>query len=194
MANLFDPASAPEGEPTQVVVGDFIQWKRSDIVADYPPSLYSAEYVARITGGGETEIKLAATENENYYLFTVSSAVSADFSVGVYHWQLEITQTSSGNRIVVDTGAFEAIPDLDSNQADPRTHAEIMVAKIESLLSGKADSDVSSYSINGRQLVKLSLTELMKWRDYYRKEVISLRNAELVKRGKSNGSTIKVRF
>lgn len=194
MANLFDAANAPEGEPKEVTVGDFIQWKRSDIVADYPPSLYSAEYVARITGGGETEIKLAATEFDTYYLFTVDSVTSADFVPGIYHWQLEITQTSSGNRLVVDTGSFEAIPDLDSNQADPRIHAEIMIDKIETILQGKADSDVGSYSIAGRSLTKLTFQELLEARDKYKAEVVQYENKELLKRGKSNGSTIKVRF
>ena len=194
MANLFDAANAPEGEPTEIVVGDFIQWKRSDLVADYPVATHSAEYVARITGGGSSEIKLAATENTDYYLFTVDSATSADFDVGLYHWQLEITQTSSGNRIVVDIGDFEAIPDMDNNQADPRIHAEKMVAKIESLLEGKADSDVSSYSIAGRSLTKLSFQELVDARDYYRREVVKHKNDSLVKRGKKNGSTIQVRF
>lgn len=194
MANLFDPTLAPEGEPTEVVVGDFIQWKRSDLVSDYPPSLYSAEYVARITGGGENEIKLPATETDSYYLFTVDSATSANFSPGVYHWQLEITQTSSGNRVVVDIGDFTAIPDMDSNQADPRIHAEVMVDKIETILAGKADSDVASYSIAGRSLTKLSFQELLDAREYYKREINYHNNKELLKRGKSNGSTIKVRF
>lgn len=194
MANLFDAANAPEGEPTEVVVGDFIQWKRSDLVDDYPLAEYSAEYVARITGGGANEIKLPATESGGTYLFTVDSATSADFAPGLYHWQLEVTQTSSGNRIVVDIGDFTAIPDMDNNQADPRIHAEIMVDKIESLLAGKADSDVASYSIAGRSLTKLSFQELLDARDHYRREVVQHNNAELVKRGKKNGSTIQVRF
>lgn len=197
MANLFDAANAPEGEPTEIVVGDFIQWRRSDIAQDYPTSSgYTAEYVARITGGGSTEIKLpqAAGSTDDYYLFSVSSETSAGFLPGLYHWQLEITQTSSGNRIVVDIGDFEAIPDMDSNQADPRIHAEIMVDKIESLLAGKADSDVASYSIAGRSLTKLSFQELLDARDHYRREVVQHNNKELVKRGKKNGSTIQVRF
>ena len=194
MANLFDAANAPEGEPTEIVVGDFIQWKRSDLVDDYPLAEYSAEYVARITGGGANEIKMPATESGGTYLFTVDSATSADFAPGLYHWQLEITQTSSGNRIVVDIGDFTAIPDMDSNQADPRIHAEIMVDKIESLLAGKADSDVASYSIAGRSLTKLSFQELLDARDHYRREVVQHNNKELVKRGKKNGSTIQVRF
>lgn len=196
MANLFDAANAPEGEPKDIVVGDFLQWKRSDLT-DYKTSDgYTAEYVARITGGGSTEIKLpqAAGSTDDYYLFTVSSETSETFLPGFYHWQLEITQTSSGNRIVVDTGDFNAIPDMDSNQADPRIHAEIMVDKIESLLQGKADSDVSNYSIAGRSLTKLSFTELLEARDYYRREVVKHNNDELVKKGKKNGSTIQVRF
>lgn len=196
MANLFDAANAPEGEPREIVVGDFLQWKRTDIAADYPPATHSAEYVARITGGGASEIKLQGTEpvGADYYLFTVDSATSATFVAGFYHWQLEITQTSSGNRIVVDIGDFTAIPDMDDNQADPRIHAEIMVDKIESILEGKADSDVSNYSIAGRSITKMSFDELMVARDRYRAEVTKHNNKELVKRGKSNGSTIKVRF
>lgn len=196
MANLFDPANAPEGEPKQVVVGDFIQWKRSDLT-DYPTSEgYTAEYVARITGGGSNEIKLpqSASSTDDYYLFTVDSDTSASFITGLYHWQLEITQTSSDNRIVVDTGDFQAVPDMDNNQADPRIHAEIMVAKIETILEGKADADVSSYSIAGRSLTKMSFNELVEARDYYRREIVKHNNDELIKKGKKNGSTIKVRF
>ena len=42
MANLFDAASAPEGEPSEIVVGDFIQWKRSELVTDYATDEYTA--------------------------------------------------------------------------------------------------------------------------------------------------------
>lgn len=195
MANLFDAANAPEGEPREVVVGDFIQWKRSDLVADYPTATHSAEYVARITGGGASEIKITGTEGSaDYYLFTVTSATSADFVPGLYHWQLEITETASGNRIVVDLGDLRARADMDDNQADPRIHAEIMLDKINSILEGKADSDVGSYSIAGRSLTKMTFAELMDARDRYKAEIVVHNNRELIKRGKSNGSTIKVRF
>lgn len=194
MANIFDPTNAPEGEPEQVVVGDFIQWKRSDIAVDYPPSLYSAEYVARITGGGSNEIKLPATEVDGYYLFTVESSESSSFAAGKYHWQLEITQTSTGNRRVLDYGDFDAIVDLDDNQADPRVHAERMISKIETILEGKADSDVSNYSIAGRSISKMTFDELTSARDKYRAEIVLHTVKERARRGKSTGSTIKVRF
>lgn len=194
MANLFDASNAPEGEPLTVVPGDYIQWKKTAIAQDYPPASYTATYVARITGGGNTEIILTGTNGGGFFLFTVDSATSASFLPGLYHWQLEITQTSSGNRIVVERGDFTALADLDINGADPRSHAQIMVDKIETILSGKADSDVSSYSIAGRSLSKMSFAELMEARDRYKAELAREAIADRIRRGKPSGSTIKVQF
>ncbi len=194
MANLFDADQAREGEPTEIVVGDFIQWKRSDLVDDYPLSEYSVEYVARITGGGSNEIKVAATETGGTYLITVDSATSADFDAGYYHWQLEVTKTSTGDRVVVDRGAFTAVVDLDDNQADPRLFEEKMLAKIETILLGKADADVSSYSIAGRSLTKYSYQELQDLHDQYEAKVNRYKQLERIKLGKSTHHTVKVRF
>lgn len=195
MANLFSADNAPEGEPLEIVVGDFLQWKRSDLVADYPVDQYSAEYVARITGGGASEIKLPATEaNPAYYLFTVDSLTSADFDAGYYHWQLEITKTDTGDRLVVDRGEFTAIVDLDINGTDPRSHAEKMIVKIEAVLENRADGDLSSYSIAGRSLTKMTPEELTQWRDYYRREFAAEKRKNALKRGKKTNATILMRF
>ena len=194
MANLFNAAESPTIEPERIVVGDFIQWRRTDLSADYPNPAYTMTYVARITGGGNTEIQLVGTNYNDDYLFSASSATSASFTAGYYHWQLEALQTSSGNRIVIDRGAFNAIVDLDVNGTDPRTHAEIMVSKIESLLSGKADADVANYSIAGRSLTKMSFDELVKVRDFYKAEFRKEQIADRIRQGRDTGSTVKVRF
>lgn len=194
MANLFDPAEAREGEPEQVVVGDYIQWTRSDLSGDYPTDSYTATYVARITGGGNTEIQLTGTAYNGNYLFTVDSETSADFVAGYYHWQLEIVRDSDGNRVVVDTGAFDAVVDLDVGGTDPRTHAEIMLDKIESILENRADSDVSDYSIGNRSLTKIPLKELMMWRDRYRAEFYQEKRKLRAKQGKTTGQNVLIRF
>jgi hypothetical protein len=194
MANLFDAANSPTQEPIEIVVGDFIQWRRTDLGADYPNNEYTATYIARITGGGANEITLTGSAYGTDYLFSVSSADSADFVPGYYHWQLEMVRDSDSERVVVDRGTFTAIVDLDVNQSDPRTHAEIMVDKIEAVLQNRADADVANYSINGRSLVKRSIDDLLKWRDYYRAELTMEKRKERVRRGKSTGATVKVRF
>lgn len=193
MANLFDPANSPTTEPKEVVVGDFIQWRRIDL-QDYDNTEYTMTYVARITGGGVTEIQLEGTAYGSDYLFSVSSAVSADFIAGYYHWQLEAVRDSDSERVVVDRGYFTAVADLDVNGADPRSHAEIMIDKIESLLEGKADSDVANYEIAGRKLTKLSFKELMDARNYYRSQLMMEQRAYDVKQGKPTNGTVKVRF
>ena len=91
-------------------------------------------------------------------------------------------------------GDFNIIVDLDDNQADPRIFAEKMIGKIESLLLGKADADVSSYSIAGRSLTKLSFQELIDARDFYRAETLQHEAKERGKQGKTGSATIKVRF
>lgn len=194
MANLFDVTQAPTTEPETVSPGDFLQWKRTDIGSDYPNTAYTATYVARITGGGNTEIQVIGTASGSDYLFSVSSTTSADFVVGLYHWQLEIKRNSDNNRIIIDRGYFTCVADLDANGADPRTHAEIMVGKLESLLSGKADSDVDNYTINGRSLKKLSFSELLEARDYYKREVQKEVIAERIRKKQGTGATVQVRF
>lgn len=194
MANLFDEDNAPEGEPTSLVVGDFVQWKRTALAETYPPATHSATYVLRLTAGGASEITINATERATYYLFSAASATTEAWAAGLYHWQLEVVETASGNRIVVDTGHITISPDLDANGADPRSHAQIMVAKIESLLAGRADKDVASYSIAGRSIAKMSIDDLLRWRDYYRAEMAKEERAANVAAGRGNSAKIKVRF
>ena len=194
MANLFDAANAPETEPLKFVLGDFVQWKRSDLLADYPLASYSAQYVSRLSNGGNTEFTVVATEAGGTYLFTISSATSSEFVAGDYHWQLEIVRTSDNSRIVIERGDWSLVVDLDVNGSDPRSHAQIMIAKIESILQGKADSDVGSYSIAGRSLTKMSFGELMDARDKYKSEYAQELIRSRLEVGKPSGSTVKVRF
>jgi len=189
MANAFDVANAPEGEPASFVLGDFVQWKRSDLESVYPSASYTATYVARSGLGTDKEFQLVMTN----YLAQISSASLAGFVHGVYNWQLEILRNSDNERIVVDRGVFTIATDLDVS-GDPRSHATIMVEKIESLLSGKADSDVAAYSIAGRSLTKLSFNELLEARNYYRSEAAREKAVSEAKQGRRGGATVKVRF
>jgi len=193
VANLFDSANAPVGVPTEVVIGDFIQFKITQFSSDYDNTLFTMRFVARISTGGSSEIKVDATALEDDYLFTIASATSAAFTVGEYHYQLEIERNSDNERVVVDRGQITVSTDFDDN-VDPRHHAEIMLDKIESILEGKADSDVSSYSINGRSLSKFSPDELVQWRDYYKREVGLIKRKEAIKHGRKPKSTILGRF
>ena len=195
MANLFDAANAPETEPDEFVIGDFVQWKRSDLHSDYPNDTYTATYISRMAqGGGNHEFQVVGTASGTDFLFTIASATSASFDAGHHHWHLEIVRDSDSSRIVIDQGHWDVGTDIDVTGVDPRSHAEIMVDKIQSLLENRADTDVSNYSIQGRSLVKLTIDDLLRWRDYYASEVAREKRKERRKRGKPTGATIVARF
>jgi len=194
VANLFNSANAPLDEPLEFVKGDFVQWRLDEYSTDYPNSTHTMEYVARIRGGGTSEIKIASTTIDDDYLFTITSAVSTNYDAGHYHWQLEVVETSSSNRIVLNTGEWDVKVDLDDNNADPREHFMIMLDKIETVLQGRADADVLSYSINGRSLSKMSPNELVEWRNYYKREVTMHNRKERIKHNMPTGATIVTRF
>jgi len=193
MANLFDAANAPTSVPTEFYVGDFVQFKITTLGSDYPNTDYTARLVSRIATGASSEFTVTATASDSDYLFTILSATTAGFTPDHYHWQIEIERNSDNERIIVDRGHWDISTDYDEN-VDPRSHNEIMLQKLESLLEGKADSDVSSYSIAGRSLNKLSPAELLEWRDYYKREVASEKRAEAIKHGRRSKSTILARF
>lgn len=190
--NYFDEVT--EGEPSEIVVGDYVQWKRSDLADTYPTASYTLNYIARIAGGASNEINLTATGQTTHYLIQASSSATASYNPGNYHWQIEIVRNSDSERIVVDRGHFVVVPDLDVNSADPRSHAEIMLGKIESLLEGKADADVSSYSIAGRSLTKMTFEELVEAQKYFAGRVMSEQAKLDAQNHRTTPGTIKVRF
>lgn len=189
--NYFDEIQ--EGEPSTIVVGDYLQWKRTDLAETYSPSLYTLNYIARIAGGGN-EINITATNGGTYFLIQESSTTTATYNPGYYHWQLEIVRNSDSERKVIERGHAEVIPDLDINASDPRSYAEVMLDKIQSLLQGKADADVSSYSIAGRSLTKMSFAELTEAEAYYAAKVQSEKTKLDAESHRPTGATIKVRF
>lgn len=193
MANIFDASNAPEVEPLEIVAGDFVQWKDTILTSDYPVASYSLVYVARNVITND-EFQVTATTNDGYYLLTILSATTAALPPGVYRWQKEIVKTATSQRVVIKRGEFKVLADLDVAGIDARSHSEIMLAKIESILVGKADSDVQSYSVAGRSLTKMSFQELLDARNFYKSEVMREKAKEDAKNGRQGASTVKVRF
>ena len=192
MANLF--TEIPEKEPVIIRKGETIVWKRTDLDADYPVGSYAMSWTAILESSGSTTFSATVTEVDDYYKFTLDNSNTTNYTIGDYIWALKVTKSDDSETLIIDTGKLEVKDNIFSTSADQRSHAKIMVDKIESLLEGKADSDVSSYAIAGRSLNKLTPEELIKWRDYYKaeynREVAEFR----IDNGEGSGNMIKVRF
>ena len=194
MANLFDTDNAPETEPEKIISGDRLIFKRTNLGTDYPNSSYTLKYSARLEGTGSVEIEVTASASGDDYLVEVASATTANYTVGTYRWQAYITRNSDSQRLTLDTGTWEVVANRDANTADPRTHAKIMLEKIESILEGRAASDVNSYSINGRSLSKIPIPELIEFRASYKAEYLREVRKERAMNGIGTGQTVHVRF
>jgi hypothetical protein len=194
MANLFDADNAPKEVPRSIVIGDLVQFKLTEYSTDYANTAHTMTFMARSGEGANVEFSIVASNSGDDYLFSASSSATSAFVAGLYHYQIEILETSSNNRLILDQGELDVTVDLDVNAVDPRTHAEKMLQKIEAVLENRADADVSSYSIAGRSLTKMSPEELLTWRNNYRREVKAYRRKLDVKHGRKTSSTILMGF
>jgi hypothetical protein len=195
MVNLFDQNNALDSEPSSVVIGTLSQWKRTDISDVYAPASYDLIYNIRLkSGAGVDKVITATTATDGSFLASLTSAITTTMVAGDYVWQAFVSRKSDGAKIAIGSGDLQLLANLDQNGADNRSHAAIMIQKIQSLLEGRADKDVTSYSIQGRSLAKMNIADLMMWRDYYRKEVAKEKQDALIAAGKTSNATIKVRF
>ena len=192
MANLF--TEIPEKEPVNFHKGETVVWKRTDLGTDYPVGSYAMSWTARLESNGGTSFSATVTEVDDYYKFTLDNSDTGGFTIGDYVWVLKVTQSSDSEERIIDTGMLSVKDNYFGSTGDTRSHAKIMVDKLESLIEGKADSDVSSYAIAGRSLNKLTPEELIRWRDYYKAEY----NREVAEfrigNSEGSGNMIKVRF
>ena len=191
MANLF--TSIPEKEPVTFYKGETVVWTRKDLT-DYPVGSYAMSWSARLESNGGTSFTATVTEVDDYYKFTLDNSATGGYTTGDYFWVLKVTQSSDSEELIIDSGKITVKDNYFGSTGDTRSHAKIMLDKIESILEGRADADVSSYSIQGRSLSKISINELLQWRDYYKaeyqKEIAKFRRDN----NEGSGRVIKVQF
>ena len=195
MTNLFDTTEYPEVEPTELIVGDTWRWKRTDLGSDYPPASYGLKYSLRLQGTGATEIEITASESGDEYQVTVAAATTANYTAGMYAWQAYIIRTSDSARITIGRGTVEVIANRDAATADPRSHWAIVLDACESILQGTASKEAASYAVDGVQLSRRSIPELMVLYDRARAEVAAEQAAEQVALGRVRpGRIVRTRF
>ncbi len=192
MANKF--TDIPEKEPVSFYKGETVVWKRTDIGADYSPSSHSMVWEASLESNGSTRFSATVTESGTEYTFTLDNSATSGYTSGDYFWVLKVLQTSDSETLVIDSGKITVKDNFFATTGDTRSHPKVMLDKIESILEGRADADVSSYSIQGRSLSKISIAELLQWRDYYKaeyqKEVARFRTGN----NEGSGRVVKVQF
>lgn len=160
-------APIPNTEPASIRAGDSASWQISD--ANYPAGDGWGLTYTFINAAGKFSI--ASTASGNDHAVHVLPAVTALYLAGAYAWQCvagngtDAYTIRAGNMEVV--ASFAAATTLDA-----RSHAEKTLAALEAWIENH-DLAVAEYEIAGRRMKYISIPDLLKLRDQYRREVRS---------------------
>ncbi len=187
MSNKFDSANYPSQVPAVLQKGDFWAWKKSELSTDYPVASYSLKYkFYLIDGSTASNFTLNATESNNEYIISTSSTSS--HAAGDYRWDAIIIRGSDNAEVIIGDG-YSTI--LDNAV---RSHAKIVLDAIQAVIENRATMDQSSMSIAGRSLSRLSIDELLTFKDRYKAEWLKEVKMARIKNNQGSGNTIKVNF
>lgn len=193
MANKFDSTNYPTSEPNELQLGDFWAWKRTDLSTDYPTASYALSYEFNLVEGSTAaNFTLTATESNDEYIIEVSNTTS--YTSGEYNWVSYITRSSDSARIKLSEGFTEIQENYATTTSSVRSHAKKVLDAIEAVIENRATMDQSSMSIAGRSLSRLTIDELLQFRDRYKAEYLKEVKKARIKNKKDSGNTIKIRF
>lgn len=185
--------TVPTTEPAQVRAGDLATWKIS--LADYSAADGWALSYALVKSG--TRITFNASASGADFLVAVSAATTAPWVAGTYQFVARVTK---GTEIyTVREGSIDILPDLASASSgyDARSHARKTLDALEAWIEGR-DMGVAEYEINvgggSRRLKTIPITELLRLRDLYRREVRGEEDAQRAAAGLPKRNRILVRF
>lgn len=177
----------PTELPRKITVNDTVFWTES--LPDYPAS-DSWEVTYHFTNP-DAHFEATHTPNGEDHDLDIDTT---ELEAGIYDYAKKVTD--GANIETLERGTIEVLPDLsaDTDGVDRRSYAETALANIEAVLKGKATSDQTSYSLNGRALSRYSPEELNAWRAQLRVEVRDeRRQARRLAGGKSHNN-VHVRF
>lgn len=172
----------PTNEPLEVRAGLTWQWRRDDLTADYPASVWTLTYWFKKTGSTGANFNIVATADGDAFSVNQAPSDTQGRTAGDYTWSAVVSKTGAAHE--VDAGRMEVKARYDqAANLDDRSHARKVLEAIEAVLEGRATKDQEEYTIGDRSLKRTPITDLMAMRDKYRGEVFQEDQAELSRNG-----------
>ena len=164
----------PTGEPVSFMAGDTVAWEKS--LDDYSPA---DGWVLSYAIAGPVLLpwnQAYAVASSSDWTITIPATATTVLKSGTYNWAAIVTLGTE--RHTVATGVFIVASD-PATAAPGLSHAATMLPVIEAEIQARITGNGSahdSYSINGRSLAKMKMSELEQLRDRYRIELWRERN------------------
>lgn len=158
-------APIPTSEPASLRAGDSAFWQISD--ASYPAGDGWVLTYTFINSAGKFSI--VATASGNDHIVHVLPAVTALYPAGDYTWQC--VAANGTDAYTIRTGTMEVLASFAAaTTLDARSFAQKTLDALEAWIENH-DPGVAEYEIAGRRMKYIQITDLLKLRDQFRKEV-----------------------
>ena len=165
------PETIPTTEPTELRAGENWNWDRR--LSDYLPSSgWALSYALR----GPTDLDITAQANGDVHEVRVSPLESDGVIAGTYTLAGFVEKGDPvTDRVVVfeDTILVAANPLLAVNA---KSHAETVYEAITAVMEGRATTDQERFSINGREIHRIPVLELLRLKNLYADQIRLERN------------------
>lgn len=176
-----DSSSIPTTEPTELTAGTNWRWDRR-LPAHLAADGWTLKYAVR----GPEDLDVTATADDDTYQIRVTPAQST-IDAGTYRLigYLEKGEPVTDRDIIYDAPLTVLANPLLS--VGRRSHAEETLFLIEAAIEGRIPADRESFEIDGTQITRIPIDQLLKLRGRY---------AALVKRQRRRGSfsSVEVQF
>lgn len=182
-------------QPAEIYQGDKIQWIESRVAPD--ATAVTVWLRASAAGAG---VQVQATDTEDGWLVVLSAQATAVMAAG--NWSLQVVSTVEGAPITKGRGSFTVRRSLafsgTAGAFDDRSQAQrdldAVDEAIRALTSGAQEYQIGSLGNGGRKVVRADLSELIKWRDRLKAEVMREKRAEMIAQGLGDPRRLYVRF
>lgn len=144
--------------PESFAAGTTVKWTSN--YADYPAS---AGWTAKVHLAGVTLLSADATASGNSFQFTLAADATKELHAGNHQWR-EIVE-KAGEKFIAASGNVRVEPNIEAATAGTMASwEEATLAVVEAALAGRLTTDMESYQIAGRAIVRIPASELMKIR------------------------------
>lgn len=159
----------PTSHPEKLAAGDTLNFKRQ-VENHTADDGWTMTYYIRGNGTGmvQSYSNINATGD---FIFLVDKRDTVDWTVGQYFFSGYVYK--DGDRFKVDQGEFEVTPDFQSGTGalDVRSDNQKALDAIVATINGSASYAEQSFEINGKQIVRFTIGELLKAKAYLEDEV-----------------------
>jgi len=156
-------------EPSEITAGFQYSWEET--LSDYPADDgWSLKYKGLNASG---KIEITADADGSGYSVTLAPATTSDYTAGIYTFYKYVEHTD-GRKYQISSYTVEVFSNpITATTLDTRTHARKMFEALEALEIGRADHVQKAFSIAGRQIEYLSPEEIIKWKNHYKRIMLS---------------------